>query len=582
MMFSKKWQQTLKKWGKNRYFQKIVVLSLGIVLMWIYGSQITLINTVWELGDEAGYLCNAAYFSNSDWSDVASCLPYYGYGYSVVLTPLFYICKSGISLIHGAILINTICVLLSYFIQISVMKVICNKCNQIMLAVFAFIVSLQPYLASNVLKVLCEVFLTMWVWIIAYALIQAFKYRSIFNFILLGVATGYIFFIHTRAIVVVGTVGLILLAYFVMKKISFKEILLFGVTLLIIFIILYAVKRNIIIESMKILEGDARNDVNMINANYVFRRLIWLFSDFHLYIISFCGKMLYLISTTGGMILFGISGWMKGVKESYICKEDDKLIVYLYLGCTFILMLIICTLNGAGTTDNFTYIFYSRYYEFTVSSILFLGLYEAVYNTKKNKTYIAYVIITLISGIITLTAQNALLESDKIHIDTARIPGFTYIISQNKTFSQFIAYATLYSVLVIVIIVATKKKKMFSAFIPILITIIMISNSRECIECVLNASRAAYGDVEVATFILENEREDKIIFADSDFKWSYYYSRMQVLIKEKKLEVIQEEETELIEPGTYFLTYLSSPLGQQLEKEGKLVKRGSVFGVYCY
>ena len=59
----------------------------------IYGSNIKNINTVWELADEAGYLCNAAYLSGTDWSDVATTIPYYGYGYSIVLIPLFFYAK---------------------------------------------------------------------------------------------------------------------------------------------------------------------------------------------------------------------------------------------------------------------------------------------------------------------------------------------------------------------------------------------------------------------------------------------------------------------------------------------------------
>lgn len=52
---------------------------------------------------------------------------------------------------------------------------------------------------------------------------------------------------------------------------------------------------------------------------------------------------------------------------------------------------------------------------------------------------------------------------------------------------------------------------------------------------------------------------------------------MQVLLKNKKLVVISESE---INQNEYFITYLSSTLGNRLEKEGRLVKRGAVFGLY--
>ena len=55
---------------------------------------------------------------------------------------------------------------------------------------------------------------------------------------------------------------------------------------------------------------------------------------------------------------------------------------------------------------------------------------------------------------------------------------------------------------------------------------------------------------------------------------------MQVLIKDKKLKVIPNQDMSQIDKGTYFITYMSSELGKKYENEGKLVKKGAVFGVY--
>ena len=581
MLFSKiKCQKKIKYLNNNNFFQIIIIILFGIILTCVYGTKVTSVNTVWELGDEAGYLCNAAYFTGTDWSDVAKKMPYFGYGYSALLIPLFFICKNSINLIHGAIIFNIICILLAYFIQIYVMSIVCDKCNRTVLAIFAFIVSLHPYLASNTLKILCEVFLTMWVWLIAYFLILSFKYRKKRFFIMLGMVTSYSFFIHTRAIVVICTMALILLSYFFMKKLSLKEMFSFGIPFLFTFAILYAIKKNIISESMHLLEGDVRTSTNLIDSKYIMLRIQWLFRDFHLYIISFCGKILYLITSTGGIILFGISECCKGIKECYIARDDNKLILYLFFGISFLTMIFACTLNGAGTADNFTYIFYSRYYEFTVMPIIFLGLYGEIYNIKKHKEYLIYISISLVSGIITQRARDVLLVSDEIHIDTARIPGFTYLISQNNNYRMFILNAILYSVLFLVIFCALKKMKYRKILIPLLVFMIMFSNSSKCMEKVLEINASFYDDIKVADYILEHEDKNEVLFVDSDFQWKHYYSRMQVLIKEKKLEILPEESADIIEEGKCYITYLTSPLGKRLESEGKLMEKGAVFGVY--
>lgn len=581
MILCRKWYKTfLEFFGNNRYIQKCIIIFWGLLLVIIYGSKITSINTVWELGDEAGYLCNAAYFAGSDWSDVAASLPYFGYGYSVILVPLFFLCKNGIELIHGAIFVNTICLLLSYFIQISVMQVVCDECSKAWLAFFAFIVSMAPYLASNTLKVLCEVFLTMWVWLIAYVLTKVFKNRTTTNFILLGLVTGYIFFIHTRAIVVVGTVWLIIGGFFLGKRVNVKELVSFVIPFMILTVVLYMIKNNIITSSMQIAKGDARENINMIGGNYLLLRLKWLFADFYLYVISFTGKVLYLIASTGGMILFGITAWIKGIRESYSDNDDNKLILYLYIGAIFFFMLVACVLNGAGTKENFTYIFYSRYYEFTIFPMVFLGLYTSVSHRKNYRTYVIYCVVTIIAGLITLTAHNVLLESDEVHMDTARIPGFTYLVLQDSSFTTFIMHTVVYSILIIMLFAFFQNTKKLRSIIPILVLGILLSNSNKCMDKVLSASNNAFDDVQLAEYVMEQIEEDEVIFVDSDFKWSCYYSRMQVLLKEKKLTVIPEERAESLEKGKFYLTYLSSKLGIQLENEGKLLKKGSVFGVY--
>lgn len=581
MIFCKTWYEKCLEFVENNvYVQKCIVDLLGILLILIYGSKITSINTVWELGDEAGYLCNAAYLAGNDWPDVAASLPYYDYGYSVILVPLFFICKSGTALIHGAIFINIICILFSYFMQISVMKVVCEKCNKAQLAFFAFIVSMSPYLATNVLKVLCEVFLTMWVWLIAYVITLTFQNRKLINFAVLGVVTSYIFFIHTRAIIIVGTVWLIIIGFYFIKRVSIKEVISFGVPFLILSVWLYTVKNSIIANSMQMTEGDARENINIIGANYLLLRLRWLISDFYLYVIAFAGKVLYLVASTGGIILFGITECIKGVRKSYRDKKDNRLILFFYFGGIFFFMLLACTLNGAGTKENFTYIFYSRYYEFVIFPMLFLGLYAIVYHKKNYKMYVIYSLITIASGIITLTAQNVLLESDEIHMDTARIPGFSYLVLQDSNFTAFIEHAVICSIFVIILFALMQGTKILKFMIPVLALVILMVNSSKCIDKILEISSDAMGDTKLAEYVLEQVDEEEVIFVDSDFKWNGYYSRMQVLLKEKKLTVLPEEKVDSLEKGRYFITYLSSKIGTQLESEGKLIKRGSAFGVY--
>lgn len=559
--------------------QYIIVFMLGVVLSIIYGSKINNVNTVWELGDEAGYLCNVAYMAGTDWSDVASVLPYFGYGYSIILIPIFLVSRTGIELIHGAIFINVICVMITYMLEVYVFSKLLKNINIGMVSFFGFISVLIPYMTTNTFKVLCEVFLTMWVWIIASLLVLTYKMRKWWTYVILGVATAYIFFIHTRAIIIIVSVIITISIMLCKRLISKKNIFIFLFSTAICFGILYIIKKDIIAYSMHLGENDARTDVNMVSSNYIFTRIKWFLADYPLYIIEFAGKILYLTASTCGVILYGIAGICKEIKKQWQENGGLSLIIYCYFAISFFVMLAACVLNGAGMEDNFTYLFYSRYYEYTVLPIIIIGLYNIYFDSNNIITNIIFAFIIISTGIISSMAQTFLLNTDEIHVDTARIPGFTHLIMEDTSYRTFIFHITIFCVAVIVIIAIFKMcfKDKRRCILIISIFLFLFSNSKDCMNKVFQSSIDAKADTQLAAYVTDVCENNDVLFVDSDFKWKNYYSRMQVLLKNKKLVVISESE---INQNEYFITYLSSTLGNRLEKEGRLVKRGAVFGLY--
>lgn len=108
---------------------------------------------------------------------------------------------------------------------------------------------------------------------------------------------------------------------------------------------------------------------------------------------------------------------------------------------------------------------------------------------------------------------------------------------------------------------------------------LFINIDSKSVDVIKDINEKAHGDVGVAEYILEHS-DKEVNFVDSNYKYEGYYSRMQVLIKDKKLKVIPNQDMSQIDKGTYFITYMSSELGKKYENEGKLVKKGAVFGVY--
>ena len=97
-------------------FADFVMISGAVILFAILRKSIVNADTVWELADEAGYLSNTAYFLGHDWEDVRATMPYYAYGYSVFLIPVYLFTNTGVELIRGAMYINLFFAIGTYFL----------------------------------------------------------------------------------------------------------------------------------------------------------------------------------------------------------------------------------------------------------------------------------------------------------------------------------------------------------------------------------------------------------------------------------------------------------------------------------
>ena len=105
----------MKVFGLSK--DRMLLFGLSVVLLIVYLSNLEHFYTVWEIYDEACYLFNASICSNTvKWQETfAYCNSYYGWGYSILLVPLFWFCKNCVQLIRGAIVVNTLLVVASYY-----------------------------------------------------------------------------------------------------------------------------------------------------------------------------------------------------------------------------------------------------------------------------------------------------------------------------------------------------------------------------------------------------------------------------------------------------------------------------------
>ena len=71
--------------GKQTALIGVLLVSILAAVLW----RIRSLDGIYIIGDEFGYWADAAFFAGKNWSEVGSMNPYYSFGYSLILAPLF-------------------------------------------------------------------------------------------------------------------------------------------------------------------------------------------------------------------------------------------------------------------------------------------------------------------------------------------------------------------------------------------------------------------------------------------------------------------------------------------------------------
>lgn len=549
---------------RNQNNGKYIFFTLigAILLFCLYAKNIHNICTLWEIPDECGYLFNAALWTKQPWAEVISNnTSYYGFGYSVLLIPLFLVCDSGKELIQGAILVNVILVIVTYFIQIYLMKKIFSKVAKELWILASFACCIYPYIVCNIYKVNSEVLLNLQMWIIALLLYKAVKDNKMIYYILLSLAMVYIFFIHTRGIAIVATITILLFFLCIVKKLTLRRLVFLGIIIFCALLGLYAVKINITntLGTGKIALSYKNNLSNLINASYLIDRIKWLFADLDIYVIQAVGKLFYLIASTMGFIVFGVSLLTTRLKENFRGKNrviDEIKILYLFFGLAFLLMFLACCINGTGKT--YAYMFYGRYFEYTITPLILLGI-GAFYEKEIYPQSILWImLVTLVTGTITLYLKNYV-DVETIGIDTARISGISYIVQQNDgIYLQTIYMVIELTIIYLLICLGILSKKKYNILIILVLMFSFYQTNKVNIAEINRINQNCSSDIDVAEYILENYKDQNIYFIYEPYRYNEFFLRIQVFVKKYPIHLIFPEDIEIVEEGDYIITYKDS------------------------
>lgn len=378
----------------------IILLGLCISLFVFFLKDINKLNGIVVINDEFGYWGIASHLAGNTWSGLLPTAPYYAFGYSLLLVPLYWLNLSPTEMYHIAIMYNALFIVISFLISIACLK-----------KIFPFIIETKTYLicfalsfyTNNIIQAQIawsETLLYLLVWLLLYLLILNIKKPKMWNYCFGFLTAVYMYYVHQRMIgIVLVYIAVILFDSFYKKK---KKILI--ITFLIGFLFLFfcgnKLKINIIDNVFTDPELSSMNDFS--GQVGKLQSILFTWSGFQNFLQSIVGKFYYIGIST---FLIGLGGlWIVGRDTFGLCKnlvkykfryQNDKEIISAFVFLGFISVFLIDAISMYNNAGRLDLLVYGRYMEPAFGMIILYGLTDLVHQQDSKKVVIPQILILL-------------------------------------------------------------------------------------------------------------------------------------------------------------------------------------------
>lgn len=378
----------------------IIVALLTTIIFLTHTIYVKDTGIICILDDEYGYWANAAYFSGLDWSATVSKIPYYSYGYSLLLVPLFKIFNNTTTMYQVAVIMNGIMVSISFLLCYDIARKLLKDYNKTVLLSISFLISMYPtYIAYSHLG-WGECLLMLLFWFLTWCFVDLNTKSSIYRFLAIGILSSYIYIVHQRSLGILVASIIVISLMKILKKITVKQLLFAILPIIIVMTVHMVIKDNI--QSNLWLSGsgiaindfsgqtDKLNQLLSVNGLISFMKIL-------------TGQLFYMAAASLMMVYFGIFELIQ--KPFGICnrnyKDDNTVFLYLFLFVSIVLTITISAVSviNPGRIDQ---IIYGRYNEIIMGPLMLLGFVKLLNMDKlSNKQYIIIIISFLVHTAIT-------------------------------------------------------------------------------------------------------------------------------------------------------------------------------------
>ena len=389
----------LKKSGEMNMLKAIKSrqqVQLAETVLFVLFSAVILLSRIWYIresnvlairNDEYGYWSHAALFSGHDWSDVLSGhMNWYSYGYSLILTPLFWISHNLYFMYKAAIVLNGIFSILSFCICFACARILFPKITRWVLLIISFTVCMYSSYITQGPIAWSETFLYFIVWLMIYLFLKFSQEPTVPRALRLSLCIGACYITHNRTIGIVAAYFCIVLLLRLTDAINWKIFLaLLSPLILILFV-------NVNIKTyLCIMEGFGLKPKNGMGAQKEHLLSLLTLDGWWNFIRSFSGQMWSLMTSSFGLLFWGLLRCVSQVFSAVRKKSaEPHTIFYLFtllasLGTFFVSAISLidpASITNLDTNADLSYFIYTRYDECIIGILLLCGLLELVTRKK--------------------------------------------------------------------------------------------------------------------------------------------------------------------------------------------------------
>lgn len=361
---------------KEINLNKIIFGAIFVLLLLVPWLHISARNLPYIYNDEFGYWASAAHFVGFDWSEIFSKIPYYSYGYGIILAILIKITGDMAEAYKVAVALNGLWLALSYVILYKAGTKIYPDVKKVVMLLAA---AVAVAFSGNFVQVNYtwpETFLFFLFCLLFYLIVMLAEYPSFLKLIILAILSAYMFCVHQRTLGIIIAVVLFIFLLILKKQIEFKQLIYFVLPFVVCIVAIVIYKMDII---EKIWMNGSVVEGNNFTGQVGKFALIFSLEGIRDLLLSFLGKLYYIFLSTFLLVPFSIyiiftKWWFPKNKEQ---REISKIFVGLFLILSFIFTMGINSL-GMIRPGNITHIVYGRYTDNILGPFMLIAILEFV------------------------------------------------------------------------------------------------------------------------------------------------------------------------------------------------------------